>query len=398
MLAVSLIAVSAVVGGAMPWRRRIVRWLYGLIEWEDSTPDRRRRFTVGHPAAIGTLGAMMVALSLSLWGGLTTSPLLGGGGMVDAVPAAESDFSDLVVFATEWSTGEGTGTAAIFDSARDRPWTTNKFGANQLEVVDTASTGCNFPATVDNVLRHTLGNGRQIGTSGWGAPTVGQAMSARWYFCFTSNDSITIHPNYFDSAFNTVSNSPLSLNLGGPGELGGTSYDSLWIALRTFLSSDNGYNSWESFHATGNPCNNFLDLYLRQKVFRAEVMAVFQSDSTWRVSSYIYDESDNVVIGPGPGGTLGNADSTFRACNGGHRGDSLSNHIFENVNGQNARHLKWFTHLNWGIEGSDDPSPDSESDMEWCCVLVLKGDSADVIDAWPIGVHDAEIDEEAWSP
>lgn len=82
-MSVLAIGAAALVGGALPWRCRITRWLRGLIEWED---DERRlvvgdRTTLVAMSGIGALGMCAYFILGGHTGGVSAPP--GGGGGSD---------------------------------------------------------------------------------------------------------------------------------------------------------------------------------------------------------------------------------------------------------------------------------------------------------------------------
>lgn len=81
MSAVIALGGAAVLGGLMPWRRRIWRALHGIIEWE----GERGRLTVGSPAGLAVLGSIGV-LSLAFLGGI-------GGGIAGGLGGVSGDTS-----------------------------------------------------------------------------------------------------------------------------------------------------------------------------------------------------------------------------------------------------------------------------------------------------------------
>ena len=133
-----------------------------------------------------------------------------GGGGSTGLPA------DLV-FASAWTTGTGTGNAAVQDTSRTRDWSVRDIvgGSNDgWEVRVTATDSRDYPTT--NYLRMNSPDGQLVlayqgSDSYYSAPGVGDSVYLRYYYRYLLTGSHspgdgTEHGNYFDDHWITTPN------------------------------------------------------------------------------------------------------------------------------------------------------------------------------------------------
>jgi len=159
---------AAVLGGLMPWRRKITRWLAGLIEWEGNG----RRLTVGSPTGLAVTGAIGV-LALSVWGGI--GGIGSAGGVVSAATGPPStpivsvvvvsDTSAIVISSAFNGVGADTHLRSLFQiDTITGTWATPKWLDTTGAVLrDTAYTGIDSGGVYKTRVKH------EATTGGWGS-------------------------------------------------------------------------------------------------------------------------------------------------------------------------------------------------------------------------------------
>lgn len=230
-----------------------------------------------NPPTVASAGAGSAVLS-----GKVPSVTEGGG-----VPAG-------LVFASEWDTGTGTGSDALRDTGRARPWS----GVDSnCEVRVTATDGRDYPT--ENYLRFQADGGADhiavnAASGYWSALAVGEYFFLRYYrqdrVPNTEDDSDGTHGDYIDTALSGGDGwGPYLFGLYPRHDTDGT------FKLRVSAGADQADRYWVT--AAGDPSGpNDSTSYDKFTTYRYELRYSRVSTTEYRLGMRIYDVNDALLF------------------------------------------------------------------------------------------------------